>query len=60
MDELVARLRERARETPAGDWITGWGYDDTLIAEKRHPSRADLDAASTEHPIVLFHVSVTW
>jgi len=57
MDELVARLRERARETPAGEWITGWGYDDTLIAEKRHPSRADLDAASTEHPIVLFHVS---
>lgn len=57
MDELVARLRERAAETPAGDWITGWGYDDTLIAEKRHPTRTDLDAASTEHPIVLFHIS---
>ena len=57
MGELVARLRERAAETPAGDWITGWGYDDTLIAEKRHPTRTDLDAASTEHPIVLFHIS---
>jgi len=57
MDELVARLRERAGETPAGEWITGWGYDDTLVAEKRHPTRHDLDAASTEHPIALFHVS---
>ncbi|HJO22646.1 MAG TPA: amidohydrolase family protein [Myxococcota bacterium] len=57
MDGLVARLRERAAETPTGEWITGWGYDDTLLAEKRHPRRADLDAASTDHPIALFHVS---
>ncbi|MEE2677195.1 MAG: amidohydrolase [Myxococcota bacterium] len=57
MDDLVGKLRERAAETEPGEWITGWGYDDTLIAEKRHPTRNDLDAASTEHPIALFHVS---
>jgi len=57
MDELVAALRSRAEETPAGEWVRGRGYDDTLIAEKRHPTRADLDRASTEHPIFISHIS---
>ena len=57
MDELVAALAARARDTPQGQWIRGRGYDDTLIQEKRHPTRADLDRASTEHPIFIAHVS---
>jgi len=38
-------------------WVIGWGYDDTGIEEQRHPNRDDLDAVSTEHPIVLVHIS---
>ena len=57
MEELVAALTERAAETPEGDWIVGRGYDDTLLAEKRHPTRADLDRASAEHPIWVIHTS---
>ncbi len=57
MDELVARLAARANETPKGEWVRGRGYDDTLIREKRHPTRADLDRASTEHPIYIGHIS---
>ncbi len=57
LDDLVARLREQAAETSAGDWVTGWGYDDTLLAEKRHPTREDLDRASREHPIAVLHIS---
>ena len=57
MDELVARLSARANETPKGQWVRGRGYDDTLIREKRHPTRADLDRASTEHPIYIGHIS---
>ena len=56
-DDLVARLREKAAETDRGDWVVGWGYDDTLLAEKRHPTREDLDRASTEHPIAILHIS---
>ena len=37
--------------------MIGWGYDDTGIAEQRHPTRDDLDAVSTEHPILLIHIS---
>jgi predicted amidohydrolase YtcJ/pimeloyl-ACP methyl ester carboxylesterase len=40
-----------------GQWVIGWGYDDTGIAEQRHPNRDDLDAVSTEHPILLVHIS---
>ncbi len=57
IDGLVAALREKAAETPAGDWIQGWGYDDTLIEDQRHPDRHDLDRVSTEHPIYISHTS---
>ncbi len=37
--------------------MTGWGYDDTKLREMRHPTRADLDRASLDHPIVIQHLS---
>ncbi|WP_456391535.1 amidohydrolase family protein [Nitratifractor sp.] len=40
-----------------GHWVIGWGYDDTGIEEQRHPTRDDLDKVSTEHPIVIIHIS---
>jgi len=55
--DIIARLREKAQKTPKGQWIQGFGYDDTLLAEKRHPTRDDLDKVSTEHPIWLSHIS---
>lgn len=57
IETLVARLAARAAKTGRGEWIIGVGYDDTLLAERRHPTRADLDRASTEHPIGIWHVS---
>ncbi|MGR5486184.1 amidohydrolase [Vibrio alfacsensis] len=38
-------------------WMVGMGYDDSLLAEQRHPTRYDLDQISTEVPIVIIHVS---
>jgi predicted amidohydrolase YtcJ len=55
--ELLAALKAKADATSAGEWIFGFGYDDTLLAEKRHPTREDLDAASSDHPIFIMHVS---
>ena len=54
---VIAALRDRAAKTPPGQWIRGAGYDDTLLAEKRHPTRADLDQVSPTHPIWISHVS---
>jgi len=55
--DIVAALKERARTAPPGAWIVGRGYDDTLLREKRHPNRYDLDQASSDHPIWISHIS---
>lgn len=48
-------LRARAQETPPGEWIVGYMYDDTKQEEGRPLNRVDLDEVSTEHPIVVGH-----
>lgn len=57
MDDVLAALAARAANTDAGDWVGGFGYDDTLLAEQRHPTRAELDSVSTTHPVVAMHIS---
>ncbi|MCY4074166.1 MAG: amidohydrolase, partial [Acidobacteria bacterium] len=59
IDDIVDRIRAwiAERDIPPGEMVSGGGYDDSLLAENRHPTRFDLDRASTEHPIVLTHVS---
>lgn len=52
---IQSALRERASKTPAGEWILGFKYDDTKTAEGRFLTRADLDAVSTTHPILVVH-----
>ena len=55
--DVLAVLRETASSTPAGEPIQAWGYDDSLMVDDRHLTRHDLNAASTEHPIFLRHIS---
>ncbi len=59
VDDIVRALRLRIEQQriPAGELVFGFGYDDSLLAEGRHPNRDDLDSASTNHPIVVRHVS---
>ena len=57
--ELQAELIKFIEESnlQPGEWVMGLGYDDSLLSEQRHPTKEDLDAVSTEHPIYLIHVS---
>ena len=59
IDDIVELLKAHIEEKqiPPGEWVIGYGYDDSLLAENRHPTREDLDRASTEHKIALVHVS---
>jgi predicted amidohydrolase YtcJ len=50
-------LRPRAAQTPPGGWLRATGYDETALAERRHPTRWELDAAAPEHPVRLIHRS---
>ncbi len=47
-DELVRRVAARARETPAGTWIYGAGWD-----LEEPPPHAALSAAVPDHPVWL-------
>jgi predicted amidohydrolase YtcJ len=53
MPAIVERFHERAASVSAGTWLTGRGYNEADLPERRHPTAADLDAASAEHPIAL-------
>ncbi len=55
--DIQSLLSANAAEVPTGEWIMAAGYDDSLLAEQRHPTKFDLDAVSTEHPIMAWHVS---
>jgi predicted amidohydrolase YtcJ len=55
--DIVERIAERARQTPPGSWIRAERYDDTLLREKRHPTRVELDRAAPNHPVYLTHVT---
>lgn len=57
IDDLLQRLREEADKTPVGQWVKGWGYAHYHLKDNRPVTRKDLDRVSTEHPIVLIHVS---
>jgi predicted amidohydrolase YtcJ len=57
LDDIIALLAPRAAETSAGEWVVGMSYDDTLLAEDRHPTREDLDRVSTTHLVAIIHVS---
>jgi len=47
--DIQDRLRERAEQTPKGEWVFGYQEDDSKLEEKRHPTRWELDEASTDH-----------
>jgi predicted amidohydrolase YtcJ len=57
INQALKLLRKKALKTPKGKWILGYGYDDTLLKEKRHFTRSELDKVSLDHPIYTMHIS---
>lgn len=56
--EMIEAGKEyiRKNQIPSGTWVQGRGWNQTFFAEKRNPTVADLDAISTDHPIVFTRV----
>ena len=52
--QLVRLIRERAAVTPPGQWIrTGADWHELGLTERRLPTAAELDEATTDHPVLL-------
>jgi predicted amidohydrolase YtcJ len=56
IDAILDRVAERARQTRLGQWILGRGWDESLLVERRHPTRHDLDRVAPNHPVVIHRV----
>ena len=57
---IIAELKKYAaeRKIPEGEFIMGYGYDDTVMPNGRLLNRDDLDAAFPDHPVRIDHVSM--
>lgn len=55
--DILIRLQEHAEQLPAGEWVNGFGYDDTSLEESRHITRAELDKVVPHHPVCVSHIS---
>ncbi len=51
--DLRVMLKERAATAAPDEWILGRGWDQDFFAEKRYPTRRDLDDASGRRPVYL-------
>jgi predicted amidohydrolase YtcJ len=55
--EAIVSILGAADPGPEG-WVIGSGYAEYLLADGRHPTRAELDAAVPGAPCALFHLSL--
>ena len=56
LDELKSRLGAYAAANPKAGWIVGRGWNQELWPAKAFPTSADLDAAVSDRPVVLYRV----
>ncbi len=55
--EIVARAKAKVALVKPGEWITGSGWDEGKLAERRYVVATDLDAVSPSNPVWLVHTT---
>jgi predicted amidohydrolase YtcJ len=57
--DVIAALKavQARRKLGPGKFVMGFGYDPELLAERRAPTKQELDAAFPDNPVILVHVS---
>jgi predicted amidohydrolase YtcJ len=55
-DALIAMLRDTATKRPAGQWLLFTSFDNLL--QGGDLTLADLDAVSTDHPILVYYINM--
>lgn len=53
LEEVFDRLSDRAAREPTDGWVVGMQLDDELLAERRLPTRAELDRVGGGRAVVL-------
>ena len=55
ISEIQDAIFKRSKNTPKGEWISGFKYDDTKTKEKRFINNKDLDEVAPDHPVIITH-----
>ena len=58
-EEFIDILKNHIKNNPPkdGEWIIGFGYDNTRYENEEHPTKFDLDLVSKDVPIFISHAS---
>jgi predicted amidohydrolase YtcJ len=56
LQEMKDRIAARVKTAAPGEWITGRGWDHTLWAEQKTPTRQDIDSVTGDHPAIFNRV----
>lgn len=55
-EDMLELLRHRADRTPPGEWILGLNWNENAFRSAVAPTREELDAVTTRHPVLLTRV----
>jgi len=55
--EIVARVKAKIALVKPGEWVSGSGWDEGKLAERRYVTAADLDAVAPNNPVWLIHTT---
>jgi hypothetical protein len=55
--EIVARVKAKIALVKPGEWVTGSGWDEGKLTERRYVTAADLDAVAPNNPVWLTHTT---
>lgn len=58
-EEFIQMLKDSLKNNPPkeGEWLIGFGYDNTRYENEEHPTKFDLDLVSKKIPIFVSHAS---
>src|SRR6201996_7846268 len=57
INDVVNRVRLAANKLQPGEWLTGAGWDEGKLTERRYILASDLDRASPHNPVWLMHTT---
>jgi predicted amidohydrolase YtcJ len=58
INDIKGAIKEEATKTTPDQWITGTDYNEFYLAEKRHPTRWEIDEVAPDNPVMLTHRSL--
>jgi len=57
IEQVVQRVAARVATAKPGEWVTGNGWDEGKLSERRYVLAADLDKVSPDNPVWLEHTT---